>query len=251
MKFKNERTQPAIDLAGRLALAAPKKILDIGCGPGNSSQVLARAFPQAHVLGIDSSADMIESAKGNYPGIDFMLCDAGAELSRLDRDFDIVFSNACIQWIPSHRELLRNMLARVSPGGVIAIQTPMTHKAPIHQIIRELSAEERWKPDLAGVRAFHNLTQEEYFDLLSEIAAEFSMWETVYFHVLQSLEDIIEWYRGTGLRPYLDALSEEKKKQFEAAILERLARQYRAQKNGEIIFRFARLFFIARSANRQ
>ena len=110
LKFKTERTQPAIDLVNRINMPNPKKILDIGCGPGNSTEVLFNKYPDAYILGVDKSEEMIKTAKMKYPHLDFKICDVSRDLSELDSDFDIVFSNACIQWVPDHKNLLRNML---------------------------------------------------------------------------------------------------------------------------------------------
>lgn len=245
LKFKNERTQPSIDLVNRIDIVNPRKIIDIGCGPGNSTQVLAQRFPNAYILGVDNSSNMIKTAKENYPNLDFKTCDVGKDLSMLDKDFDVVFSNACIQWIPNHNQLLKNLIELLKTDGILAVQTPINQKEPIHKIIAEISINEKWKSEFTNPRIFYNLTQSEYFDLLSEISSGFSMWETTYYHKLKSHKDIMEWYRGTGLRPYLNVLSEEKKKIFEQDVFQRVIKEYPIQKNGEIIFRFPRLFFIA------
>lgn len=247
LKFKNERTRPAIDLVNRIYINNPKKIIDIGCGPGNSTHILAQRFPSAYILGIDNSANMIETAKKDYPNLDFKICDASKDLSILGNDFDIVFSNACIQWIPHHSELLKNMMELLKPGGILAVQTPMNYKEPIHKIIGDISTNEKWKSEFTNPRIFYNLTQSEYYDLLSEISDEFSLWETIYFHNLKSHKDIMEWYRSTGLRPYLDILSDEKKRLFEQDVFTRVIQEYPIQKNGNIIFRFPRFFFTAKS----
>ncbi|MFZ2540008.1 MAG: methyltransferase domain-containing protein [Oscillospiraceae bacterium] len=245
LKFENERTQPAIDLVNRINSNNPKKIVDIGCGPGNSTQVLSLRFPNAHILGVDSSENMIETAKRNYSKLDFKICDASKDLESLGNNFDIVFSNACIQWIPNHSQLLKSMIKRLKLGGVLAVQTPMNHKEPIHKIIGEISTSNKWKAEFQNSRNFFNLTENEYFDLLSSISTQFSIWETTYFHTMKSHNDIIEWYRGTGLRPYLDALSHEKKSIFEQEVFEQVVEAYPIQKNGNIIFKFPRLFFTA------
>lgn len=249
LKFEEERTQPAIDLANHIDIRGPKKIIDIGCGPGNSSQVLVQKFPDAYVLGVDNSLNMIETAKVDHPNIDFKTCDVSKDLSMFASDFDIVFSNACIQWIPNHHELIRNMLGLLKIGGILAIQTPMNYKEPIHQIIGEISNSEKWKAEFSNPRVFHNLEQSEYFDLLSEISSDFSMWETIYFHKLKSHKDIMDWYRSTGLRPYLNVLSGEKKKSFEEDVFKRVVEKYPMQKNGNVIFRFPRFFFTASPKN--
>ena len=245
LKFADERTQPAIDLVNRIDYEKPKKILDIGCGPGNSSGVLAQRYPDADVLGIDSSPAMIEAARVQHPNIRFMLCDANRDLRILDKNFDIVFSNACIQWIPDHNALLKNMMCLLKPGGVIAIQTPMNDQEPIHQIIKQISTSQKWSSKFKNPRIFYNLTQSEYYDLLSDIASDFCIWQTTYFHRMKSHSDIMEWYRATGLRPYLNVLSEEDKLGFEKDIYDELIIAYPKQRNGEIIFRFPRFFFTA------
>ena len=246
LQFAQERTQPAIDLAARIAGCAPRAILDLGCGPGNSSQVLAARFPQAQILGIDSSPEMIAAAKANHPELEFALCDAGRQLPSLGRGvFDVVFSNACIQWIPNHPALLRDMLSLLRPGGVLAVQTPMNYEEPIHRIIAELVAGEKWAGAFPNPRIFYNLPPGQYFDLLSELAADFALWQTTYYHVLGSHAAIMEWYRGTGLRPYLSALPDKESAAFEADVRDQVVRAYPKQKDGRIIFRFPRFFFTA------
>lgn len=246
LKFGNERTQPAIDLLNRIHFEKPRKILDIGCGPGNSSEVLVRRYPNADVLGIDSSPDMIKAAQIQHPDIQFKQCDASEDLLNLGRDFDIVFSNACIQWIPDHSILLKNMMCLLKTGGIIAIQTPMNYQEPIHRIIQEVSTNQTWSFKFKNPRIFYNLTQSEYYNLLSDISSDFCMWQTIYIHKMKSYDDIMEWYRATGLRPYLNVLSEVDKLRFEKDIYDKLANAYPKQNNGEIIFPFPRFFFIAK-----
>ncbi|WP_337512819.1 methyltransferase domain-containing protein [Ruminococcus sp.] len=166
LKFGAQRTQPSRDLAARIPLEQPRKIIDIGCGPGNSTEVLRQRFPQADILGVDSSPEMIRAAAQAHPEMRFQLCDAGTELGTLDRDFDVVFSNACIQWIPNHPKLLREMMQLLRPGGILAVQIPINQKEPIHQIIQALAAGEKWKAHFPSPRIFYQLTVSEYYDLL-------------------------------------------------------------------------------------
>lgn len=245
LEFVNERTQPAIDLANRIHLDDPGRILDIGCGPGNSSAVLAGRFPKADILGVDNSPAMIESARDKHPEIRFQLCDAARDLPALPGGYDVVFSNACIQWIPDHPRILQEMMGLLSLGGVLAVQTPMNYQEPIHLIIGEVSTSRKWAAKFDDPRIFHNLEQGEYFELLSGLATEFTLWQTSYFHVMSSHEDIMEWYRGTGLRPYLNALPDSDKRDFEADIYREIVKAYPVQRNGQIIFRFPRFFFTA------
>lgn len=245
LKFENQRTQPAIDLVRRISITEPKKIVDVGCGPGNSTNVLAKQFPQAQIIGVDNSENMIVAAKSSYSNLNFKVCDAGKGLNLLGNDYDIVFSNACIQWIPNHKSLISNMMELLRSGGELAVQTPMNYDEPIHKIISEISTSKKWKNKFSTHRVFYNLTQSEYYDLLSQISVSFTMWETVYFHRMSSHQSIMEWYRGTGLRPYLSALPENEKALFEKEVFEEVVKAYPVQANGEIIFKFPRLFFIA------
>jgi trans-aconitate 2-methyltransferase len=245
LKFKAERTQPAIDLVNRINMASPKKILDVGCGPGNSTEVLFSRYPDAYILGVDKSEEMISAAKTNYPNLDFRICDVTKDLSQLDDDFDIIFSNACIQWVPDHKKLLTNLLNLLNDNGVLAVQVPMNLSEPIQKAIDELVTSEKWRTHFPNPRIFYTLSQSEYYDLLSEISEEFCVWETVYYHVMKSHDNILEWYRGTGLRPYLNALPDIKKTEFENELMEILVQRYPGQKNGDVIFRFPRFFFVA------
>lgn len=245
LKFKRERTQPSIDLIGRIALSDPETILDVGCGPGNSTEQLKRRYPNAAVYGVDNSEEMLFAAREKYPDIRFGSCDASRELGKLGETYDIVFSNACIQWIPDHPKLLRELMCLLKKGGVLAVQVPMNYDEPIHRIIEETIRTEKWREKIGEPRIFHTLSLEAYYDLLSGLTPEFSMWETVYFHRMRSHADIMEWYGGTGLRPYLDRLSPEEGEAFRADIFRAVERAYPKRANGEIIFRFPRLFFTA------
>ena len=145
LKFKNERTQPAVDLAMRIK-NNPKTIVDIGCGPGNSTKVLRDIFTDANILGIDNSPNMIEKAKSEHSDIDFDLCDA---LS-LDGKYDLLFSNACLQWIPNHDTLIPSLMEKLNDGGILAVQVPMNGEEPLFRLIREVANESKW--ELSGVK---------------------------------------------------------------------------------------------------
>ncbi|MCM1115007.1 MAG: methyltransferase domain-containing protein [Clostridium sp.] len=246
LKFKAERTQPSIDLVNRITVKEPQRIIDIGCGPGNSTAQLKKRYPDAYVLGVDFSPNMIEKAKADYKDIDFMLFDASKDFNKLEGKFDIVFSNACIQWVPEHKKLLRDMMRVLNPGGVLAVQMPAQYEMPMHTIVSEVSTNEKWSSKLSVKREFYYLTEDEYFDILFDISSDFSMWKTIYHHRLPSQESIVEWYKSTGLKPYLEQLDDADKKEFEKDILSEVKRVYKAQKNGEVIFKFHRLFFLAK-----
>ncbi len=247
LKFERERTQPAIDLAARIGIAAPQTVLDLGCGPGNSTQVLRERFPHADILGVDSSPGMIEQAKRDYPTLAFQLFDANDPMENLGKKWDVIFSNACIQWVPDHAALLPRLLAALNLGGELAVQIPLQEKAPMHRVIQELSASPEWAGCFPSPRVFSCLHEEEYCALLDRNAAEFSMWQTDYFHILPSHQAILEWYRGTGLRPYLNALNEIDKARFESALLDRAREIFPVLENGSVLFKFSRLFFLAQA----
>lgn len=244
-KFERERTLPARDLADAIDIVNPEKIIDIGCGIGNSTEFLKMKFPNADIVGADLSEEMLESARKNHPDLKFIKLDASCDLQKLDCKYDIVFSNACIQWIPDHRQLLKNMLGLLNKGGVLAVQTPLQSKHPMHRIIKDIAKSEKWSKKLSSEREFHNLTEEEYFDILSELSSDFRIWETVYYHRMPSHQSIIEWYKGTGLRPYLNQLSDRDARDFEGEVLKEAGKEYSIQNSGDIIFRFPRLFFTA------
>ena len=245
LKFKAQRTQPAVDLAARIDIN-PSEFIDIGCGPGNSTRVVKNRFPSARAVGADYSENMLEAARKDNPDCEFIRLDAGGDLSEFSGKFDLVFSNACIQWIPNHRELLPKMFSMLKNGGELAVQIPVNFDEPIHQIIGRVSATEKWREKFTNPSIFHTLSESEYFDILSDLTSDFEMWKTVYCHRMPSHDSIIEWYKSTGLKPYLDVLSDAEKEEFTNDVQREVEKDYPTQKNGEIIFRFPRLFFIAK-----
>lgn len=244
LKFKKQRTQPAIDLAKRIAEYCPKSVLDIGCGPGNSTAVLKKTFPEAHILGIDNSEDMINKAKQTYPDIDFMLRDITSGSDELGT-YDVIFSNACLQWVPDHEALIPRLMDMLGSGGVLAVQMPMNGGETLFRIIGDVIKEPKWGFSQSNTETNETLKPEEYFDILSSCSSSFDIWETVYYHAMPDVEAMVEWVKGTRLRPYLNALDGNTAAELEHVITERAASAYKAQKNGEIIFRFRRFFFTA------
>lgn len=244
LKFKNQRTRPAIDLAKRITVERPGNVLDIGCGPGNSTSVLKQRFPQAYILGVDNSEDMIKAAKESCPDIDFQLCDVTTGLDGL-ASYDVIFSNACLQWIPHHKELIPALFNKLNKNGVLAVQIPMNNQEALFRIANEVLSEPQWGFSSKNVEAIGTLTPEEYFDILSSCTDNFDMWETVYYHNMPSIEAMVEWIKGTSLRPYLNALDNGKAQRLIKEITERAAQAYPVQENGEIIFKFRRFFFVA------
>ncbi|PJM74551.1 methyltransferase domain-containing protein [Bifidobacterium simiarum] len=252
LRFRDERTQPSRDLAAQLPPddGTVRHVLDIGCGPGNSTAVLRERYPQAEILGVDNSPEMIDAARKARPDIDFALFDASnqADFDALPHDFDVVFSNACIQWVPDHPHLIPAMLGLLRRGGMLAVQTPMNYEEPIHRIIAQVVQSPRYADRLPQQREFYNLTPPEYWELLhvSDLVADFRIWKTTYLHNLPSHEAIMDWYRGTGLRPYLQALPDDgERAEFENEVFHRVREAYPTQSDGSVIFPFPRFFLTA------
>ncbi len=244
LRFKQQRTQAAADLTNRIAGNRPKHVLDIGCGPGNSTKVLKEAFPQADILGVDNAEDMIKRAKATYSDIRFRLCDVLLELESLG-SFDVIFSNACLQWIPNHREFIPRVFDRLNAGGVLAVQMPMNAQEPLFQIMDSVVKETKWGFTHTEIETNGTLPPEDYFDILSGCTENFDIWETVYYHNMPNIQAMVEWIKGTRLRPYLNMLDGETALELEQEIASKAAAVYKKQSNGEIIFQFRRFFFTA------
>lgn len=248
LKFKAQRTQPAIDLAARLD-SFPREIIDLGCGPGNSTRVLKDRFPNARIIGADYSENMLKKARSENPDLDFVQLDLSGDISEYNGKFDVVFSNACFQWLPNHRELLPRVFKLLKKGGTLAAQIPMNFNEPIHKIIQRISESERWSDKFPEKRIFGTLTVPEYHDIISRLTDDFELWQTTYYHRMPSIDSIIEWYSSTGLRTYLAALDEEDGAEFVTDISRELEKEYPKQINGEIIFGFPRFFFVAKRSD--
>ena len=159
-KFEAQRTLPAMDLAHAIPLSSVKSCLDVGCGIGNSTAVLQQQFPEAQILGVDSSENMLQTARNQHPQAEYQLLDAGTELPSLNCTFDVVFSNACIQWIPQQNQILSDMMGLLNPGGVLAVQIPQQAKHPVQQILQQMAKSEPWRGKLQA-RTFYTLSESE------------------------------------------------------------------------------------------
>ncbi len=242
LKFEKQRTQPAKDLAMRVKdICSPQKIVDIGCGPGNSTAILKEIFPDAHIIGIDNSSNMIKRASIEHPEITFQLYDA----SQLTDQYDLIFSNACLQWIPQHHSFIPLLMSKLTDKGVLAVQMPINNSEPLYQLVAEIIREPKWKLDKAPIHTNKTLASNEYFNILSTCASSFEIWEVKYYHSLKNHTALVDWIKGTKLRPYLDYLGDERGAEFEAEIVSRTKELYPCMNNGEVLFGFRRLFFIA------
>ncbi len=242
IKFEKERTQPSVDLIGRVEIS-PKSILDIGCGPGNSTHCLSQSFPSAKILGIDSSESMLEKAQKTYPSLDFQKCIVPDELENLEK-FDLIFSNACLHWIPEHTKLLPKIVEKLNDGGVLAVQMPLVQKAEFYKKIYALAEGERWKK-LKSVNIFHNLSSEEYYDILTDVGCDVTLWETAYYHRVTSHDAVIAWYKGSGLRAYLEFLEDSEKEEFLIDLSEEIKKAFTNRSDGSILLKMPRMFLTA------
>jgi trans-aconitate 2-methyltransferase len=244
LKFNKERIQPSIDLVSRIEIENPKKIIDIGCGPGNSTQILRERWSHSHIVGIDKSESMISKAANDFPTQEWKLFDV--ETDEFQDKYDIVYSNATIQWIHNHDLLLKKLGKIVSTNGAIAIQIPLFFNMPLGQSISKIAQDSRWLNLTKDVdKLFTILNHFEYYDILSKNFVKVEMWETHYIHIMESHLSILEMIRSTGLKPYIDKLvTDDDKKQFDDMVFDSIKSDYSIQKNGKVLFPFNRLFFI-------
>ncbi|CAG7930285.1 unnamed protein product [Penicillium olsonii] len=245
LKFENERTQPARDLLARVSLTSPKRIIDLGCGPANSTTVLSTRYPQAKITGLDSSPDMINKAQKILPSVDFHVADLNTWTT--EEKVDIFFSNAVFQWLkaPDRIAVIKRLLQNQDPGTVFAFQVPHNLGEPSHVLMRETAEAGPWKEKLAGVQRDGFQSPQELYDAVKPFASVVDIFETSYYHSLESHEAIIEWVKGTGLRPFVDPLDEDEKKGFLEEYLRRLQGAYPVSIDGRVLLKYPRLFMVA------
>jgi trans-aconitate 2-methyltransferase len=245
MQFANERTQPSLDLAGRVKLPRPARIIDLGCGPGNSTAILRQRWPEADITGLDNSPEMIATAAESYPTEKWVEADIATW--KADTPFDLVFTNAALHWLPDHAHLFPHLFAQVASGGALAVQMPAHYKSPVHLVAHRVSEAPEWGHMLDDARdAITRESPSFYYDVMQPLASHLDIWETEYNHIMDSPQSIVNWFRATGLRPFLSALeTEDQKKRFLEQVLDGYTQAYTPQKDGRILFPFRRLFLIA------
>lgn len=241
LKFEAERTRPARELLARVSQDDVRLAIDLGCGPGNSTALLCARWRDAHVLGVDNSPDMLARARRDLPAVEFVEADIESYRHRVPAD--VLFANAVFQWVPDHRALMPALMQRLPPGGVLAFQVPDNLSEPTHRLMREVDG-----PWSSTVRALaprtHVGSSAFYFDLLAPYASEVDIWRTTYEHVMPSAEAIVEWVKGTGLRPYLEAVPD--RDAYLRAYTAAVDAAYPAHHGGARLFSFPRLFVVAR-----
>ncbi|HWV52456.1 trans-aconitate 2-methyltransferase [Pseudorhodoplanes sp.] len=245
LKFEDERTRPARDLLAQIPLATARRVFDLGCGPGNSTELLVARYPDAEITGIDSSPDMLRQARTRLPQCRFI--EADLTHWSAPADADILYSNATFQWLPDHLGVMLRLLNGLKAGGVLAIQVPDNLDEPSHVWMREVAHEQpfvRLLPKNPRDRAVLPSVG-EYYDALKPHCARLDIWHTLYQHALDGAEAIVEWVKGTGLRPFLDPLPPAERDAFLRAYTARIAAAYPARYDGKVLLRFPRLFIVA------
>ncbi|KAE8394547.1 S-adenosyl-L-methionine-dependent methyltransferase [Aspergillus alliaceus] len=245
LKFEDERTMPARDLLARVPLQAPKRIVDLGCGPGNSTAVLAARYPDSHIEGMDSSPDMIKNAKVALPHIEFSVEDLRSYSP--SSSVDLFFSNAVFQWLKKEERIsvIKGLMGTQPSGGVFAFQVPDNLMEPSHVLMREVAASGPWAVTLRTVGRDFFQSPQEIYDQLKPLSSEVNIFRTEYHHSLEDHKAIVEWVKGTGLRPYVDPLLPQDKEAFLNEYLKRLESAYPKLIDGRVLLGYPRLFVVA------
>ncbi|HWE07229.1 MAG TPA: trans-aconitate 2-methyltransferase [Rhizomicrobium sp.] len=244
LAFGDERTRAAADLLARIGTESPNLVADLGCGPGNSTALLARRWPRARIDGIDNSRAMIEEARATPIPARWIEADVASWAP--DGPCDVIYANATFQWVANHEALLPRLMSHLVPHGTLAFQVPRNFHEPSHAIAQEIAGEPRWRDKLARVREWWNVLEPEaYYTLLEPVAARIDIWETRYVQALDGDDAVYRWVLGTGLRPYRDALDGAEREAFLAEYRRRAALAYPRRANGVTLLPFQRLFCIA------
>lgn len=245
-RYEDERTRPAQELLARVPLAEARRVVDLGCGPGNSTELLVQRFPAAQVVGTDNSEAMLESARKRLPQAQFELSDIATWAPR--EAPDLIYANAALQWVPDHERLIPRLFAALAPGGVLAVQMPDNRQEPTHRLMRAVAAEAPWAEPIGDADRLRTLLLPlaGYYDLLAADAAQVDVWHTIYQHPMADAAAIVEWVRGTGLKPFVDPLSAELRASYLAEYERRVDQAYPVRADGKRLLAFPRMFIVAR-----
>jgi trans-aconitate 2-methyltransferase len=242
LRFEEERTRPACELLARVPLEGATQVIDLGSGPGNSTRLLRNRWPEARVVGVDNSEQMLARARADWPRGEWVLSDAQAFAS--EGPTDLIFANASLHWVPEHEALFPRLIAQLAAGGVLAIQMPQNFSEPSHLLMRELGTS--WKSRFDVVPSAPPVhSPQQYYDLLAPVAARLDIWQTTYQHVMPDVPAIVDWVKGSGLRPFLAALSLDEQAAYLEAYSCALDAAYPRRADGKRLFAFSRIFIVA------
>jgi len=245
LRFQDLRLRPALELLARVDLEAPARLVDLGCGTGTSTRLLRTRWPEARVLGVDSSAEMLAAARAGDAAVEWIQADLASWGP--PAPVDLIFANASLQWVGGHDSLLPRLFRALGPGGVLAVQMPANHGEPAHALIREVARMGPWRSRFEGFEPWHPpLAPGEMHALLAPLGAGLDQWDAVYQQVMAGPAAILAWVKGTALRPFLDRLEPAEIGAFEAAYLEALAGAYPEFPDGHTLFPFRRRFLVAK-----
>jgi trans-aconitate 2-methyltransferase len=241
-KFADERLRPGLDLMARIPPIAARQVWDLGCGTGELTARLAARFPEARTTGLDSSPQMLAKARA-VDGVEWVQDDIAAWTP--DAPPDVIYTNATLQWLPEHAKLLPRLVGSVAPGGVFACQMPNSFPEPSHRLMRALAGSGAWAQKTKDARPFPPIAKPEaYVEWLSPLAARIDLWETRYWQVLRGEDPVVEWVKGTGLRPYLDALTDADRPAFLKDYAAAVREAYPRRPDGTTLYPFPRLFMV-------
>lgn len=244
--FEDERTRPVRDLLAALPPIDARSVIDLGCGPGNSTEALAARYPQAKISGIDSSGDMIDAARRRLPHLNFAVEDLQAWQD--PGPFDVILANAVLQWIANHDVLLPALITKLAPGGALAVQMPDNLNEPAHRLMREIAADGPWSRELAASSAARAPLPDAawYYDLLRPLCSKIDLWRTTYHHLLSGgAPAVVEWFKGSGLRPFLEPLNAAQRSAFLDRYNAAIAEAYPPVSDGSVLLPFPRVFLTA------
>jgi trans-aconitate 2-methyltransferase len=244
LKYADHRLRPAIDLLNRIDMEAPRLVYDLGCGAGNVTRLLRQRWPDAEIIGVDSSTAMLNKARAADPSIHWLEADLARW--RAAGPADVIFSNAALQWLDDHEILFPALLDSLAAGGTLAVQMPRNHQAPSHQGMAEAARSGPWANKLAPLlRESPVQPPEALWDIIAQAGGRAEIWETEYLHPLEGPDAVVQWTLGTALKPLLDALEEPWRGKFLADYTARMDKAYPRRADGVTLFPFRRQFLLA------
>lgn len=246
LKFERERTRAARDLIAHIPDFSPRGVFDLGCGPGNSTELLTARFPDASVVGIDLSDEMLDVARARVSEAAFVKDDIATWRPR--EPAGLIFANAALHFVTDHRARLLELVSDLSDGGILAVQMPDNIHDVSHALMRMVAADGPWANRLVPIAKTRVLVGGlvEYYELLSRKCAKLDIWHTTYVHALDGVDDIVDWFEGSALRPFLEALNADEREAFLARYRLELDAAYPSQSDGKVLLRYPRLFLVAR-----